>query len=179
MTKSNETNAVPKIVLTMIVKNEAHVIERCIASVRPIIDAYLIVDTGSEDGTQDVIRRALADLPGEVVDRPWVDFAANRTEALELARPYGDYSLMIDADVVCVIEPGVDPIEFRKSLVADVYRVMLRDAIHYHRPQISSTKLPFRYRGAARVSRYSRGGNRWRCSRKHPLSVAYRRRSLE
>lgn len=147
MTKSNETNAVPKIVLTMIVKNEAHVIERCIASVRPIIDAYLIVDTGSDDGTQEVIRRALADLPGEVVDRPWVDFAANRTEALELARPYGDYSLMIDADVVCVIEPGVDPIEFRKSLVADVYRVMLRDAIHYHRPQISSTKLPFRYRG--------------------------------
>ena len=56
MTKSNETDAVPKVVLTMIVKNEAHVIERCIASVRPIIDAYLIVDTGSEDGTQDVIR---------------------------------------------------------------------------------------------------------------------------
>jgi len=147
MTKSNETNAVPKIVLTMIVKNEAHVIERCISSVRPIIDAYLIVDTGSEDGTQDVIRRVLADLPGEVVDRPWVDFAANRTEALELARPFGDYSLMIDADVECVIEAGVDPVEFRKSLIADVYRVMLRDYIHYHRPQISSTHLPFRYRG--------------------------------
>jgi glycosyltransferase involved in cell wall biosynthesis len=137
----------PRIVLTMIVKNEAHVIERCIASVRPIIDAYLIVDTGSEDGTQEVIRRVLADLPGEVVDQPWVDFAQNRSEALELARPYGEYSLMIDADVECVIEAGFDSKAFRRSLDADVYRIMLRDFIHYHRPQLTSTRLPFFYRG--------------------------------
>jgi len=40
------------ICLVMIVKNEAHVIRRCLESVRPLIDTWLIIDTGSTDGTQ-------------------------------------------------------------------------------------------------------------------------------
>jgi len=138
---------VPKIVLTMIVKNEAHVIERCLNSVRPLIDSYCIVDTGSTDGTQDVIRAALDGLPGEVFDRPWQDFGTNRSEALELSRPFGDYSLMIDADVVCVIDPALDLVEFRQGLTQDFYRVMFKDRLEYQRPLISTTKLPFTYRG--------------------------------
>ena len=137
----------PRIVLTMIVKNEAHVIERCIASVRPVIDAYCIVDTGSTDGTQDVIRRALEGMPGEVIDRPWHDFGTNRSEALELARPFGEYSLMIDADVECILEPTFDPVEFRRSLTADHYWITFRDRTEYQRPLISTTRLPYRYRG--------------------------------
>jgi hypothetical protein len=136
-----------RIVLTMIVKDEASIIERCIESVRPLVDAWCIVDTGSSDGTQEVIRRAVGDLPGELHERPWIDFAHNRTEALELARSWGDYSLTIDADVECIIDPGFDPDAFRRSLRADVYDVALRDAIHYRRPLITSARLPFSYRG--------------------------------
>ena len=82
----------------MIVKNEAPVIRRCLDSVRPLVDAWLIVDTGSTDGTQDIIRAALADLPGAVHERPWQDFAHNRSEALDLARSFASYALIIDAD---------------------------------------------------------------------------------
>ena len=39
--------SVKTINLCMIVKNEAHVIERCLASVLPLIDKWSIVDTGS------------------------------------------------------------------------------------------------------------------------------------
>lgn len=90
----------------MIVKNEAPVIERCLRSVKPHIHAWAISDTGSTDGTQDIVRRFMADLPGELIERPWVDFATNRNEALELAKKHGDYALVIDADDVLDADAG-------------------------------------------------------------------------
>jgi glycosyltransferase involved in cell wall biosynthesis len=102
-----------KIVLSMIVKNEAKVIERCLNSVLPFIDAFAIVDTGSIDGTQLRIKNILQGkglyVPGRVENREWVDFATNRQQALELARAVGSewpkpkeeiYALFIDADEV-------------------------------------------------------------------------------
>ena len=94
-----------RICLSMIVKNEAPVIERCLASVRPHIHSWAISDTGSTDGTQDIIRRAMDGLPGELIERPWVDFAHNRNEALALARKHGDRALVIDADEILEVAP--------------------------------------------------------------------------
>ena len=90
----------------MIVKDEAAVIERCLRSALPHIHSWAIADTGSTDGTQDLVSRLLAHLPGELIERPWVDFATNRNEALELARRYGDYALLIDADDMLEVDPG-------------------------------------------------------------------------
>lgn len=87
-----------RVCLNMIVRDEAAVIERCLASVRPHIDAWVIVDTGSVDDTPERVQRALQGLPGELHHRPWRDFAHNRNEALQLARGYGDWLLFIDAD---------------------------------------------------------------------------------
>ena len=95
-----------RICLSMIVKNEAPVIERCLRSVKPYIHCWAISDTGSTDGTQDIVRQVMADMPGELIERPWVDFATNRNEALELAKRHGDYALIIDADEV--IEADAD-----------------------------------------------------------------------
>ncbi|MFC4822444.1 tetratricopeptide repeat-containing glycosyltransferase [Dokdonella ginsengisoli] len=86
--------------LSMIVKNEAAVIDRCLESVLAYIGAWAIVDTGSTDGTQQRVRDRLRDLPGELIERPWVDFASNRNQALDLARRFGDYALIIDADEI-------------------------------------------------------------------------------
>lgn len=95
-----------RVCLNMIVKNESAVIERCLRSVRPHIGCWAIADTGSTDGTQELIRLLLGDLPGELIERPWVDFATNRNQALDLARRYGDYALVIDADDVLDVDPG-------------------------------------------------------------------------
>lgn len=84
--------------LNMIVKNESTVIHQCLSSVKRLIDYWVIVDTGSTDGTQEKIRKILSDVPGELFERPWVNFAHNRNEALELAKGKGDYLLTIDAD---------------------------------------------------------------------------------
>lgn len=70
------------IALNMIVKNEAHCIRRCLESVLPYITAAVIVDTGSTDGTQELISDILCEVPHSVLQRPWKDFGFNRTEAL-------------------------------------------------------------------------------------------------
>ena len=134
----------PKICLNMIVKNEMAVIRRCLESVRPIIDHWVIVDTGSTDGTQDIIREYLRDLPGELHERPWRDFAHNRSEALVLARPHGDYSLIIDADDTVEIPEGFHLPE----LTADSYMLDIQDtSVRYRRTQIVRNTMPWRYQG--------------------------------
>jgi glycosyltransferase involved in cell wall biosynthesis len=84
----------------MIVKNESVVIKRCLESVSPWIDYWVIVDTGSTDGTQQIIKQYLKGIPGELHERPWVNFGYNRQEALSLAKGNGDYVLFIDADEI-------------------------------------------------------------------------------
>nr|WP_293767360.1 hypothetical protein [Sporichthya sp.] len=54
---------------------------------RDHIDHWLIVDTGSTDGTQELIRTMLAGIPGEVVERPWVTF--DRAAGLRGRHPTG------------------------------------------------------------------------------------------
>lgn len=138
----------PTIVLSMIVKNEAPVIARCLQSIRPIVDAYCIVDTGSTDGTQDVIRQTYADLPGQVYDVPWRDFAYNRSAALRLARSHGDFALMIDADTVCIVDPGVTAASLAAQLDSDYYSVVIDHfGIEFPRPTVTSGHLDFSYRG--------------------------------
>jgi glycosyltransferase involved in cell wall biosynthesis len=87
-----------KICLNMIVKDESQVIQRCLESVKKLIDYWVIVDTGSTDGTQEIIEEFLKDVPGILYERPWVNFAHNRNEAMRLASRKADYLLLIDAD---------------------------------------------------------------------------------
>ncbi|MEU1185065.1 glycosyltransferase [Streptomyces sp. NPDC005820] len=128
----------------MIVKDEAPVIRRCLESVRPLIDTWVIVDTGSTDGTQDVIREVYGDLPGELYERPWKGYDGSRTEAIELARARADYLFFIDADDVMELEPGFRMPELNR----DAYRIDIHSGgFHYWRPALVSTRLPWRYVG--------------------------------
>ncbi|MDX3578032.1 glycosyltransferase [Streptomyces sp. FL07-04A] len=86
--------------LCMIVKDESQVIGRCLESVRPLIDCWVISDTGSTDGTREVIREVLDGIPGELHDEPWVDFGHNRTRNIRHALGKADYLLTLDADHV-------------------------------------------------------------------------------
>lgn len=64
----------------------------------------MIADTGSTDGTQDLIKEIMADVPGQMVESPWLNFGHNRTKALEAARGMADYVMMIDADETFEVE---------------------------------------------------------------------------
>ncbi|MBF8263377.1 MAG: hypothetical protein HW387_1042 [Parachlamydiales bacterium] len=123
------------ICLSMIVKNESKAIRRLLASVKPIIDSWVICDTGSTDGTQAIIREEMKDIPGELLERPWVDFAYNRNVALESAREKADYVLIVDADHVLVVLDSFD----KESLGQDFYLLKLSDhGSDHYRPMVVS-----------------------------------------
>ena len=130
--------------LTMIVKDEATVIRRCLDSVLPLIDRWAIVDTGSTDGTQEIIREHMRDLPGTLIERPFVNFAHNRNEAIAHAREEADYLFVIDADeVVELVDGFVLP-----RLEADSYNTEIAYGdCTYLRKQFIRAALPWRYRG--------------------------------
>ena len=131
--------------LNMIVKDESPVIRRCLASVKHLIDYWVIVDTGSSDGTQSFIRDFLKEIPGVLHELPWVNFGHNRNEALNLAKDKGDYLLFIDADEFLVIENDFTFSE----LTADVYFVLTRsDLESFYRQLLVATQLDWRWNGA-------------------------------
>jgi tetratricopeptide (TPR) repeat protein len=79
--------------VSLIVRDEAHRLETCLASVAGFADEVVVLDTGSEDDSRDVARRCGA----EVHELPWPgDFAPARNHALGLVR--GDWVLVLDAD---------------------------------------------------------------------------------
>lgn len=130
--------------LNMIIKNESKVITRCLGSLKSIIDYWVIVDTGSTDGTQQIVKDFMKDIPGELHERPWKNFAHNRNEALSLAEGKGDYILIIDADEVFDLEPGF---KFPK-LDKDYYLIMTDFAgMNYYRNQLINNHIKWKWVG--------------------------------
>jgi glycosyltransferase involved in cell wall biosynthesis len=82
-----------KISLSMIVKNEESVLERCLKSVHQMVDEIIVVDTGSTDATKEIAYR----FGAKVFDFPWDNsFAEARNYAIEQCT--GVWILVLDAD---------------------------------------------------------------------------------
>jgi len=84
--------------LSMIVKDEARTLARTLRSVKPFIDRWVIVDTGSTDDTRDLVRRELAGVPGDIHEAPFVDFETTRNLALDRCGTETEFILWLDAD---------------------------------------------------------------------------------
>ena len=137
----------PSICLNMIVKNESHIIAETLESIRKYIDYWVISDTGSTDGTQDLIKDFFAKhkIKGELVEHTWKDFAHNRTKAFEAAFNKTDYVWIIDADDLVMGD-----VQFPKKMKADYYMLKYRnsgDVFTYERYQIFNNRLRWCYVG--------------------------------
>lgn len=151
--QAEDPNPLPhkKICLNMIVKNEEAVITRCLTSVLPLIDYWVIVDTGSTDGTQTIIKdfMKMKGVPGELHERPWVDFAHNRNEALQLAQDKGDYLFFIDADEYLTYAPDFS----HPYLDKDYYYVTTKSiGMNYGRLLCMRTGLDVKWEGVLHES---------------------------
>lgn len=120
-----------RICLTMIVKNESAIIERCLEAALPFIDCWCITDTGSTDNTRELIAEFFKrhDLPGIVCYGSFIDFAQARnnsllnaqTEFYRHGRPVWDYALLVDADMV--LQGTID----KSKLTAPAYGLIQRN----------------------------------------------------
>jgi tetratricopeptide (TPR) repeat protein len=79
----------------MIIKDEEKYLARCLASVKPIVDEIIVVDTGSADRSKDIATA----FGAQVYDFEWKkDFAKARNYSLEKAS--GDWIFILDGDEV-------------------------------------------------------------------------------
>ena len=136
--------------LVMIVKDEEDTIEKCLNSVAPYISYWVIVDTGSKDNTKEVIRTTMDTLgiPGELHERPWVNFEVNRTESLELAKGKCDFRWIIDADdTFSLDDPNINPF-YVLDKEFDSYHISYKlQTLKYFRAQIVRSDEDWVYKG--------------------------------
>jgi hypothetical protein len=137
--------------LSMIVKDEEETLARTLASVGPAIDRWVIVDTGSTDGTQELVRRELAGVPGELHEAPFVDFATTRNVALDLAGGATEFVLWLDADDVL---EGGDALraflEGERALSSpdrEAYYVRVEMGIRFDSARVVRASAGWRFRG--------------------------------
>lgn len=76
----------------IICHNEADRIERCLVSLADWADEIIVLDSGSTDGTQDIVRR----YTDQLVETDWPGYGPQRNRALEHCRY--EWVLSIDAD---------------------------------------------------------------------------------
>ncbi|GAA2929437.1 glycosyltransferase [Streptomyces mexicanus] len=131
----------PSICLCMIVKNESGAIERCLKSVRGLLTTWVISDTGSEDGTQDIIRDTLRGIPGELHEEPWVNFGHNRSLNISHAYKKADYLLLLDADLEIRQEEELPP------LTAAAYMLRHEGPLEYRIRRLVRGDVTWRYEG--------------------------------
>lgn len=99
----------------MIVKNEEKVIDRCLESVKGIVDEINIVDTGSTDKTLKVVQQHT----DRIFHFEWIDdFAAARNYSFQQATK--DYILWLDADDVLQEEDRKKFLHLKRNLSSSV-----------------------------------------------------------
>jgi glycosyltransferase involved in cell wall biosynthesis len=145
----------PKLILNTIVKNESHCILTMLESALKISDAIVIADTGSTDGTQDLIRKFGEEnnIPTYVFERPFDDFEKSRNFGMQKARdvvtelgwnPNDCWTWWCDADETIVVDSKFTKNQFKNDLyMINTYIGQMK----YTRNTFARVSKPFRFYG--------------------------------
>jgi glycosyltransferase involved in cell wall biosynthesis len=137
--------------LTMIVKDEASNLAATLASIKPHIDRWVIADTGSTDGTPEVIRAAMEGVPGELVEIPFVNFAATRNAGLDACGEHTEFILWLDAEDV--VQQGAALRRFlererkQRGPEHEAYYLRVDAGFAWNSPRVFRSKARWRFRG--------------------------------
>ena len=144
-----------KLALNFICKDESHVIGKMLESCKTITDLIVVNDTGSTDGTQDIIRKFGEDnnIPTYVFERPFDDFEKSRNHAMQKLRdvvqelgwdPNKVHGYWFDCDETLIIDSKFNKDQF----VNDLYMInTFIGQMKYTRNTFFKVSKPFRWYG--------------------------------
>ena len=141
-----------KLVLTQIMKNEAHVITRMLDSIKSIVDIICLVDTGSTDNTIEVVKNwgAQNNIETHVFERVFDNFENSRNYSIQVAREVtkdrgNDYwGFWLDADETIEILPNFNKAGINKDLY--MFNTYI-NVMKYTRNECYKLDKPFRFYG--------------------------------
>jgi glycosyltransferase involved in cell wall biosynthesis len=161
------TQEAPKICLTMIVKNESAIIERCLTKTQGFVDCICICDTGSKDNTVEIIENYLKknNIPGKVYQHTWKNFGHNRTLSVQAAQEMlpeigfsldKTYLLLLDADMLLEFPKDFD----KRQLTLGGYLLKQKNGVlSYDNMRLILASLPWTCVGPTHEF--------WRCTAPH------------
>ena len=144
-----------KLALNFICKDESHVIGTMLNTAKDIVDLIVVNDTGSTDGTQQIIKDfgEKNNIPTYVFERPFDDFEKSRTYAMEKLRdvvnelgwdPNKVHGFWFDCDEQLIIDPKFTKNQFTKDLyMINTYIGQMK----YTRNTFFKVSKPFRWYG--------------------------------
>ena len=132
--------------LCIMVKNGGALFEQVLRENLPIIDRWTVLDTGSTDGTQDVVRRVLGGKKGQLFEEPFLNFRDSRNRCLELAGSACKYTLMLDDTYAVRGDLRAFLTLIRSDQFANSYSLMvLSDDMEYYSNRVLKTADKLRY----------------------------------
>ena len=144
-----------KLALNFICKDESPVIENMLESAKGIVDLIVVNDTGSTDGTQQIIKNfgEKHGIPTYVFERPFDDFENSRNHAMQKLRDVVKelgwnadqvHGFWFDCDETLVIDTKFNKAQFTKDLyMINTYIGQMK----YTRNTFFKVSKPFRWYG--------------------------------
>jgi hypothetical protein len=134
------------ITLCMIVKNSGPILEKVLNDNMSLIDRWCILDTGSTDGTQDLIKRVLKDKKGQLFEEPFVDFKVSRNRCLDLAGTNTKFILTLDDTYSIQGDLRTFLTDVRGDQFSDSFSLLIKsEDTEYYSNRIIKSKTGLRY----------------------------------
>ena len=135
-----------KLVLILMIRNEEKILRRCLESVKGVVDAFCISDTGSTDSTCQIAEEFLEENPGCLAKSVWKDFGHNRSLSFTAAQDWlksegwnlkDTYGILLDADMEFV--PGT----LKEQRLVDVGYTLIQVAGNLEYPNARLIRMDF------------------------------------
>ena len=132
--------------LAMIVKDAGPNFENILTQNLDHFDEWCILDTGSTDGTQELINRVLKDKKGKLYTQPFTNFRDSRNHCLDLAGTRCKFVIMLDDTYILKGNLRKFLNEVRGDTFADSFSLMIQSEDNeYYSNRIIKSKTKLRY----------------------------------